>query len=272
MRTRRRIFSAVMRLVLKCLRIGQRRRFWLTRRVEQVWLYGRLCLRSLLYNSFADSDAALDALFEPIYWLVDHVTRWFGVVFVVLVILLTSSVVVIVYVCLLPLVLRTYPIVWVFWHFIYGHWNLVMIIFHYYMAITTQPGCPPQVCIEDGPSLSYPSIGPDWLELILKLGSVALALGALMLWHAALITRGETSIERHINRKEKKRLRLKGKVFRNPYSYGPLGNWKVFLGIDTKRHWVTRVLLPSTHPPYGSGLSWDTPPCVAEQKTPLLAI
>lgn len=66
-------------------------------------------------------------------------------VFVVMVILLTSSVVVIVYVCLLPLVLQTYPIAWVFWHFIYGHWNLVMIIFHYYMAITTQPGCPPKV-------------------------------------------------------------------------------------------------------------------------------
>lgn len=69
-----------MRLVLKCLRVGQRRRFWVTRRVEQLWLYGRLCLRSLFYNSFADSDAALDILFEPIYWLVDHVTRWFGVV------------------------------------------------------------------------------------------------------------------------------------------------------------------------------------------------
>lgn len=38
------------------------------------------------------------------------------------------------------------------------------------------------------------------------------------------------------------------------------------------RHWVTRVLLPSSHPPYGSGLTWDIPPCVAEQKTPLLAI
>lgn len=42
--------------------------------------------------------------------------------------------------------------------------------------------------------------------------SVALALGALTLWHAALITRGETSIERHINRKERQRLQKKGKV------------------------------------------------------------
>lgn len=42
--------------------------------------------------------------------------------------------------------------------------------------------------------------------------SVALALGALTLWHAALITRGETSIERHINKKERQRLQKKGKV------------------------------------------------------------
>lgn len=42
--------------------------------------------------------------------------------------------------------------------------------------------------------------------------SVALALGALTVWHAALITRGETSIERHINKKERQRLQKKGKV------------------------------------------------------------
>lgn len=91
--------------------------------------------------------------------------------------------------------------------------------------------------------------------------SVALALGALTLWHAALITRGETSIERHINRKERQRLQKKGKVsiahgmgagwgtarcpdvmclsvlqvFRNPYSYGSWDNWKVFLGVDVPR-------------------------------------
>ncbi|KAK9400952.1 putative palmitoyltransferase ZDHHC16 [Crotalus adamanteus] len=370
------MFSAVMRLFLKCLRIGQRRRFWLTQQVEQLWLYGHLCLRSLFYNSFADGDTALDALFEPIYWLVDHVTRWFGVVFVALVITLTSSVVGIVYICLLPIIIQTYPIAWIFWHVIYGHWNLVMIVFHYYMAITTQPGYPPQhpkndlaavsickKCIAPKPARTHHCsicnrcvLKMDhhcpWLNncvghynhryffsfmLFMTMGciyssvsgwdmfweayaaiekmklldkeklhvtanqtysqtppptfsfrqrafhksivyawvlcsSVALALGALMLWHSALITRGETSIERHINRKEKKRLQKKGKIFRNPYSFGPLGNWKVFLGVEKQRHWITRVVLPSTHPPYGSGLNWETPPCVAQQKTPLLAI
>lgn len=49
------------------------------------------------------------------------------------------------------------------------------------------------------------------LSLVIP-SSVALALGALTLWHATLITRGETSIERHINRKERQRLQKKGKV------------------------------------------------------------
>lgn len=38
------------------------------------------------------------------------------------------------------------------------------------------------------------------------------------------------------------------------------------------RHWLTRVLLPSPHLPHGTGLSWDLPPCVTEQRAPLLAI
>lgn len=74
------MFAAVMRLLLKCLRLGRRRRFKLVREVEQLWHYGHLCLRSLLYNSFTNGDVVLDSLFEPVYWLVDHVTRWFGVV------------------------------------------------------------------------------------------------------------------------------------------------------------------------------------------------
>ncbi|XP_053804515.1 palmitoyltransferase ZDHHC16 isoform X2 [Vidua chalybeata] len=375
MRSRQRMFAAVMRLLLKCLRLGRRRRFKLLRQVEQLWHYGHLCLRSLLYNSFTNGDVVLDSLFEPVYWLVDHVTRWFGVVFVALVIGLTSSIVAIVYICLLPLILQTYTPAWICWHLAYGHWNLIMIVFHYYMAITTSPGHPPQAKNDlTGVSICRKCIAPKparthhcsicnrcvlkmdhhcpWLNncvghynhryffsfcLFMTMGciycsisgwemfrdaytaiermkllekerlqvaanqtyyqtppptfsfrqrafhksvvylwvlcsSVALALGALTLWHAALITRGETSIERHINRKERQRLQKKGKVFRNPYSYGSWDNWKVFLGVDVPRHWLTRVLLPSPHLPHGTGLSWDLPPCVTEQRAPLLAI
>ncbi|XP_039402658.1 palmitoyltransferase ZDHHC16 isoform X1 [Mauremys reevesii] len=375
MRSRQRAFSAVMRLCVKCLRVGRRCRFRLAWRAQQLWRYGHLCLRSLLYNSFTNSDVVLDSLFEPIYWLVDHVTRWFGVVFVALVIVLTSSIVAIVYICLLPVILQSYPPGWICWHLAYGHWNLLMILFHYYMAITTPPGHPPQAksntvavsicrkCISPKPARTHHCsicnrcvLKMDhhcpWLNncvghynhryffsfcLLMTMGcvycgisswdmfreayaaierlklleketlqvaanqtyyqtpppafsfrqrafhksivylwvlcsSVALALGALTLWHAALITRGETSIERHINKKERQRLQKKGRVFRNPYSYGAWANWKVFLGVDTRRHWLTRVLLPSTHLPHGTGLSWDRPPCVTEPRTPLLAL
>ncbi|XP_050816457.1 palmitoyltransferase ZDHHC16 isoform X8 [Gopherus flavomarginatus] len=292
MRSRQRAFSAVMRLCVKCLRVGRRRRFRLAWRVQQLWRYGHLCLGSLLYNSFTNSDVVLDSLFEPIYWLVDHVTRWFGV---------------------------TYPPGWICWHLAYGHWNLLMILFHYYMAITTPPGHPPQAksntvavsicrkCISPKPARAHHCsicnrcvLKMDhhcpWLNncvghynhryffsfcLFMTMGcvycgisswdifreayaaiqrlklleketlqvaanqtyyqtppptfsfrqrafhksivylwvlcsSVALALGALTLWHAALITRGETSIERHINKKERQRLQKKGRTLAHP--------------------------------------------------------
>lgn len=68
-----------------CLRLllllGYRRRCPpLLRGLVQRWRYGKVCLRSLLYNSFGGSDTAVDAAFEPIYWLVDNVIRWCGVV------------------------------------------------------------------------------------------------------------------------------------------------------------------------------------------------
>lgn len=99
------------------------------------------------------------------------------------------------------------------------------------------------------------------VTLLLSCSSVAVALGGLTLWHAVLISRGETSVERHINRKETKRLREQGKVvkwpshrapagpevgqrrklpvlaqvFRNPYHHGRLKNWKILFGVETRR-------------------------------------
>lgn len=90
--------------------------------------------------------------------------------------------------------------------------------------------------------------------------TVGVALGALTLWHAMLISRGETSIEKHLNRREAERMAERGKVYRNPYNYGRLNNWKVFLGVEKRSHWLTRVLLPSGHTPHGDGLTWDVFP------------
>ncbi|XP_077801335.1 palmitoyltransferase ZDHHC16 isoform X19 [Macaca mulatta] len=307
MRGQRSLLLGPARLCLRLLLLlGYRRRCPpLLRGLVQRWRYGKVCLRSLLYNSFGGSDTAVDAAFEPVYWLVDNVIRWFGVVFVVLVIVLTGSIVAIAYLCVLPLILRTYSVPRLCWHFFYSHWNLILIVFHYYQAITTPPGYPPQgrndiatvsickKCIYPKPARTHhcsicnrcvlkmdhhchilppalsklpTSLRPSFLS------SVALALGALTVWHAVLISRGETSIERHINKKERRRLQAKGRVFRNPYNYGCLENWKVFLGVDTGRHWLTRVLLPSSHLPHGNGMSWEPPPWVTAHSASVMAV
>ncbi|XP_020852763.1 palmitoyltransferase ZDHHC16 isoform X2 [Phascolarctos cinereus] len=361
MRSRRSLLLGPARLCFRLLLLlGYRRRCPpLLRNLALRWRYGKVCLRSLLYNSFGGSDTAIDSAFEPVYWLVDNVIRWFGVVFVALVIVLTSSIVAIAYLCVLPLILHTYSVPRICWHFVYSHWNLILIVFHYYQAITTPPGYPPQAktdlatvsickkCIYPKPARThhcsicnrcvlkmdhhcpwmnncvghynhryffsfcffmtlgcvYCSFG-SWdmfreayaaletyhqtpppafsfrermthkslVYLWFLCSSVALALGALTVWHAVLISRGETSIERHINRKERHRLTLKGKVFRNPYNYGCLNNWKVFLGVNTRRHWLTRVLLPSSHLPYGNGMTWDPPPYVTRAPDSVLAV
>lgn len=90
--------------------------------------------------------------------------------------------------------------------------------------------------------------------------TVGVAIGALTFWHAVLITKGETSIERHINGKETKRMAARGKVYKNPYNHGKLNNWKLFLGVEKRSHWVTRVLLPSGHSPHGDGMTWESFP------------
>ncbi|KAL2101772.1 hypothetical protein ACEWY4_003533 [Coilia grayii] len=342
------LVARVMRVLLHWSRLCcWSRRGQLARKLRPLWRYWLLVLKSLYYNSLCDSDTVLDAVFEPIYWLVDNLTRWFGVAFVCLVVALTSSVVIIVYMCVLPLIVETYSPLRVLTHIIYGHWNLVMVTFHYYKATHTSPGNPPQErrdvpsvtmckkCIIPKPARThhcsvcnrcilkmdhhcpwlnncvghfnhryffcfcvymmlgcvycsissfdmfvdaynaiestYQTPAPDYtfterlshksiVYLWVLTSSVAVALGGLTLWHFILIMRGETSVERHINRKESKRLAQLGKVFRNPYHFGRVNNLKILFGVEKRSHWVTRVLLPSSHPPHGDGITWDAPP------------
>lgn len=61
------------------------------------------------------------------------------------------------------------------------------------------------------------------------------ALGALTVWHYKLISRGETSVESHINKSETKRLDALGKTYANPYNFGKSNNWKLFLGLTRGR-------------------------------------
>ncbi|XP_054265049.1 palmitoyltransferase ZDHHC16 [Macrosteles quadrilineatus] len=89
------------------------------------------------------------------------------------------------------------------------------------------------------------------------------ALLFLAIWHAKLISRGESSIEAHINKSETKRLAKQNKLYINPYNFGKWRNWKRFLGLERGRSW-RHILLPSTHKPEGDGLTWDTVFCDTE--------
>ncbi|XP_035520717.1 palmitoyltransferase ZDHHC16B isoform X1 [Morone saxatilis] len=353
--------SRAMRLALRWCRLGRPQRGgrgagakpWISGRVLELWSYSKLLLKSLYFNSLTNSDTLLDCAFEPVYWIVDNVTRWFGVVFVCLVVMLTTSVLVIVYLFVLPTILSTYPLHWVIWHLCCGHWLLVMVVFHYYKATTTSPGHPPKdkmnipsvsickKCITPKPprthhcsicnmcvlkmdhhcpwlnncvghfnhryffcfclymtlgciycsissrdlfmeaysaieryyqtpppteALSETAASKSIIFLWVLTSSVAVALGGLTLWHVILISRGETSVERHINRKETKRLRENGKVFRNPYHHGKMNNWKILFGVEKRSHWFTRVLLPSSHLPNEDGIMWD---CTFTRRDPM---
>ena len=59
------------------------------------------------------------------------------------------------------------------------------------------------------------------------------------------------------NQGETKRLKKLGKVYRNPYDFGPWYNWCLFLGLINGRKW-TSLLWPSRIRPKGTGLEWDT--------------
>ncbi|KAM8860099.1 palmitoyltransferase ZDHHC16A isoform 2-T2 [Spinachia spinachia] len=335
---------------LRCVRVrscARRAKNTLPLWIKEIWAYMRLLVQSLYFSSLTDSDVVFDSAFEPVFWAVDYVTRWFGTVFVCLVVILTGSILAIAYLILLPMIFRTYSPPWIAWHVCYGHWNMVMIIFHYYKAITTPPGSPPmekngspfvavcKKCIIPKPArthhcgicnrcilkmdhhcpwlnncvghfnhryffsfcvalavgcvycsisgrnlfieaynaieTNYQTSAPPHTfkeKLIHKsiiymwvlTSTVAVALGSLTLWHAVLISRGETSIERHINGKERNRVVQRGGVYRNPFNHGRLNNWKIFLGVEKTSHWLTRVLLPSGHAPPGDGLKWDVFP------------
>ncbi|GFO11784.1 palmitoyltransferase, partial [Plakobranchus ocellatus] len=94
-------------------------------------------------------------------------------------------------------------------------------------------------------------------EFVLCAG-VSVALGLLFSWHARLISMGQTSIEMHINNKERARLKKKNKIFKNPYDFGFVKNWKLFLGLRNGRSFLRHILLPSRHDPGGDGITWET--------------
>ncbi|KAH9520083.1 Palmitoyltransferase zdhhc16a [Bulinus truncatus] len=318
------------------------------------------------------------------FWIVDHTTRYIGPIMVTLVVLLTTMVVMVFYICIFPHIYYQKDIFWSGFHLFFSHWLLVNIVFNYVMAAFTNPGQPAQhvsevvsickKCVAPKPPRThhcticakcvlkmdhhcpwlnncvgfynhcyffqfvfymwfgtvYTSLaGYDvfkqhffgnkelivpafffpinmayhfWtdtdkketysnmsipvsfdsnklindeddeikatlegqfmhsaiiLQFILCAG-VAVALALLGVWHARLISRGETSIEQHINSKERARLKKKNIIYKNPYNFGIINNWKLFLGLGNGRTFVRHILFPSRHDPLGDGITWET--------------
>lgn len=72
------------------------------------------------------------------------VAVFFSQAFVLMVICLTTSVVVIYYAFLLPVILE-YSTPWSVFHLVTAHWLLINIVFHYFKAVLTSPGEVPKV-------------------------------------------------------------------------------------------------------------------------------
>jgi len=96
-----------------------------------------------------------------------------------------------------------------------------------------------------------------WFEIIFTVGTFFI-LSGLSFWHAKLITRGETSVEAHINRSESARAAKEGRVYVNPYDFGPRRNWLLLMTAEDGRSWPREVLWPSTTSARGDGFSWET--------------
>lgn len=335
---------------------------------------------TLCYNQFTSWNTAMDTAMEPMFWMVDHATKYMGPIMVTMVVLLTTMVVTVFYICVFPHIMYQTEMFWVAVHFVIAHWLLINIVFNYVMAAFSCPGLTPESvpqvvsickkCITpkpprthhcsickhcilkmdhhcpwlnncvgfynhryfflfccymwmgtvyvtfaghdvfkqhffgkqelivpafffplnmaynkifgEQPQTSTPKPGEDGgpeskeaaaaaiaaysdmmfhnaivFQFILCAG-VSVALGLLTLWHIRLISRGETSVEGHINARERKRYKKKGLLYTNPYDFGFRGNWRRFFGLNKERSFWRHVLLPSRHHPVGDGLTWET--------------
>nr|SVE94253.1 EOG090X06RJ [Simocephalus serrulatus] len=326
---------------------------------RQIWKKVRQKICS--FPPSIDWDHVTDRFIEPIIWVVDHFSDYLGTIFVTLVWLIIPFIVGVAYWIGLPFywnISAELTIVLV----IFGHWILLNVVFHYYMALITPPGNPPheetvpyilarckkchsakpprthhcsvcRTCIlrmdhhcpwlnncvghfnhryffmfmayvvlgmiflyifgapvilheltmsdpsaeligfpvfnngshllpEGVEDLETPPPRPkSWrravaiTETILCSGILA-ALGALLCWHARLISRGETSIENLTNKYDRENKQLAGEVFENLFDYGSRENWRIFLGLSEGRTWWC-VFFPSVHPPRGDGIHWN---------------
>eukprot|EP00040_Diaphanoeca_grandis_P009933 m.50891 g.50891 ORF g.50891 m.50891 type:complete len:318 (-) comp21360_c0_seq2:147-1100(-) len=86
--------------------------------------------------------------------------------------------------------------------------------------------------------------------------AVIFSLGLLIFWHIFLISTCQTSIEFYTNIARRRQAKRDGTTWTNPYHRGSVvANWKHFLGMRAQDS-ILKVLLPSSHLPFGDGLRW----------------
>ncbi|OQV16384.1 putative palmitoyltransferase ZDHHC16 [Hypsibius exemplaris] len=89
-------------------------------------------------------------------------------------------------------------------------------------------------------------------------GAASISVFCLMAWHATLISAGESSIEAHINKKERQRLAQVDLPYFNPYNFGFRQNWRIAMCVPENRSFWRHVLWFSSNRPEENGLRWKT--------------
>ncbi|ESO05348.1 hypothetical protein HELRODRAFT_77725 [Helobdella robusta] len=308
--------------------------FYLGTRCKYKYFLYKITFYSLFYNFLCSWTMIFDTMMEPCIRFVTKFVKILGLIFLSLFVVLTTSVVVIFYSCLLPIKIEE-SIYWTIYHLVFGHWLLLNIVFNYFKGSFTCPGytkndetitickkcmmpkplrahhcrvcnrcvlkmdhhCPWlnncvgfynhryffMFCVymllgcvyvsvvaypmfkrhyniywsqQLQPGRSYLSYHNIIMFEFLLCSTACLALLGMVIWHARLISCGETSIESHINRTERKKLEACGKVYKNPFDKGFINNWKILLGLNNKRSFWRHILLPSSHEPHGDGIHW----------------
>lgn len=147
-------------------------------RILDRYEYIKLCICALMYNHHMNSSYASDVAMEPIYWIVDNYTHVLGPVripktmflspiiltpmqfFVVAVAGLTGTVIYIAHWIGLPFYWQRSPALTVAL-VAYGYWLIVNITFHYWMAVRTPAGAPPEgVLIVEASGICRKCIAP----------------------------------------------------------------------------------------------------------------
>ncbi|KAJ8880297.1 hypothetical protein PR048_016763 [Dryococelus australis] len=124
------------------------------------WKKWKIAYQTFFYNHWMDHGYFADICMEPMFWFVDNFTKFLGPFFVFAVCALTVSVICIAYWIGLPYWWDRNPVATVVLLLI-GHWLLINISFHYYMAASVPPGYPPQgALIPEAASICKKCIAP----------------------------------------------------------------------------------------------------------------